>query len=119
MSLQRTDVNIVISLFFYNFLRLYNQLLLQQYCLICCQPSSENGGLIDKPGKKPDLYHTSYGLAGLSLSQRMIDKEDEYLHFMKRTENLLKETDPVFNVESSLLKKAMEYFSKLETIKEI
>lgn len=88
---------------------------MQQYCLICCQPKGDAGGLIDKPGKSPDLYHTSYGLAGLSLSQRMIESDEE-VHFMKRKENLLKETDPVFNVESSLLRKAKEYFQKLETI---
>jgi len=29
----------------------------------------ENGGIIDKPGKGRDYYHTCYGLSGLSVSQ--------------------------------------------------
>ena len=93
-------------------------MLLQQYCLICCQPKDQEsqGGLVDKPGKNPDLYHTSYGLAGLSLSQRMIDRK-ETMNYMNKTENLLLETDPIFNVEVSLLEKAREYFQKLEVIK--
>lgn len=89
-------------------------MLLQQYCLICCQPGE--GGLIDKPGKSPDLYHTSYGLSGLSLSQRLVGK-DEKLHYMNKVENSLKETDPIFNVEVSNLKKAKEYYGNLETVK--
>jgi len=92
---------------------------LQQYCLICCQPKDTNqGGLIDKPGKNPDLYHTAYGLSGLSLSQRLINKEEK-LNYMNRKENLLSEIDPIFNVEISLLKKAQEYFQNLETVKNV
>ncbi|ANZ76784.1 BA75_03912T0 [Komagataella pastoris] len=40
---------------------------LKNYILICCQ--EENGGLRDKPGKRPDFYHTNYVLCGLSLCQ--------------------------------------------------
>lgn len=86
--------------------------MLQQYCLICCQ----DRGLIDKPGKNPDLYHTAYGLAGLSLTQRIIDSEDK-IHFLGRSRNLLKETDPIFNIEKSKLEKAKIYFKNLEMIK--
>lgn len=39
------------------------------YTLICCQ--LPEGGLIDKPKKPRDLYHTCYALSGLSLAQRM------------------------------------------------
>lgn len=93
-------------------------MLLQQYCLLCCQPKGNDaGGLIDKPGKAPDLYHTAYGLAGLSLSQRLIGKE-ENLHYMKRSQNLLKKTDPVFNVEEESLKKAKAFYAGLEIVKD-
>ena len=43
-------------------------LALQKYVLACCQ--DEKGGLIDKPGKPRDFYHTCYTLSGLSLAQR-------------------------------------------------
>ena len=40
---------------------------LQQYLLICCQ--DPRGGLVDKPGKSRDFYHTCYALSGLSVAQ--------------------------------------------------
>ena len=45
----------------------FNQEALQRYVLYCCQ--SPQGGLLDKPGKTRDFYHTCYCLSGLSLSQ--------------------------------------------------
>ncbi|KAH7646938.1 chain B [Cryptosporidium bovis] len=47
----------------------YDPFSLQSFILICSQLSE--GGFIDKPGKKRDLYHTCYALSGLSLAQRM------------------------------------------------
>lgn len=44
---------------------------LSKYILGCCQ--YETGGLIDKPGKTPDLYHTNYVLAGLSHLQHIYE----------------------------------------------
>ncbi|RKP22467.1 terpenoid cyclases/protein prenyltransferase alpha-alpha toroid, partial [Syncephalis pseudoplumigaleata] len=38
---------------------------LRDYMLYCCQYL--RGGLIDKPGKQPDFYHTCYGLSGLAV----------------------------------------------------
>lgn len=49
---------------------LYDQLSLQAYILMACQQT--NGGILDKPGKKPDLFHLNYAGAGLSLSQKTI-----------------------------------------------
>lgn len=46
---------------------LMNQAALQEYILILCQHGS--GGLYDKPGKPRDVYHTCYGLSGLSVAQ--------------------------------------------------
>jgi len=40
---------------------------LQRYILATCQYAS--GGLLDKVGKSPDLYHTCYVLSGLHLSR--------------------------------------------------
>lgn len=45
----------------------FNQQALQEYLLCCCQ--SPRGGLIDKPGRVPDFYHTCYDLSGLSIAQ--------------------------------------------------
>ncbi|KAA3680687.1 protein farnesyltransferase subunit beta [Paragonimus westermani] len=66
---------------------LFNVSALQEYILLCCQKVSHtrsngfdshvnatprggsSGGLIDKPGKNPDCYHTCYALSGLSVAQ--------------------------------------------------
>lgn len=49
---------------------LFDREALQEYILLCCQ--SPFGGLIDKPGKGPDHYHTCYCLSGLSVAQHLI-----------------------------------------------
>ncbi len=46
---------------------MFDQESLQEYLLLCCQ--DPRGGLVDKPGKARDLYHTCYTLSGLSVSQ--------------------------------------------------
>ncbi|KAJ2721386.1 CAAX farnesyltransferase (FTase) subunit beta [Coemansia sp. Benny D115] len=52
---------------------LYDRAALQRYILACCQDTRPHGGgLRDKPGKAPDMYHTMYCLSGLSLSQHYI-----------------------------------------------
>ena len=48
-----------------------NQYALQGYTLIGCQHGS--GGLKDKPGKHPDIYHTHYSLLGHSICQSKSD----------------------------------------------
>ena len=42
---------------------------LQEYLIICCQDT--RGGLIDKPGKSRDFYHTCYTLSGLAVAQNL------------------------------------------------
>lgn len=66
----------------------FHPLALQGYITVCCQAYS---GLIDKPGSSPDYYHTSYALAGLSLSQEQgrLFREDTFA---------LKPVDFYFNV---------------------
>lgn len=44
---------------------------LKNYIIQCCQYQS--GGMIDKPGKRPDFYHTNYALCGLCISEFDID----------------------------------------------
>ena len=74
---------------------------------MCCQ-DDEKGGLMDKPGKGADFYHTSYSLARLSLCSSSAE-EIRYA----RAEIKLGKIDPVFNVMEENLKKAKEYFKKL------
>ncbi|CAG2107448.1 unnamed protein product [Medioppia subpectinata] len=52
---------------------LFNQNALQEYLLCCCQERS--GGLIDKPGKNRDYYHTCYTLSGLSIAQNTLSSQ--------------------------------------------
>jgi hypothetical protein len=56
---------------------LYDPAALQRYLLVCCQDDS--GGLVDKPGKNADFYHTCYCLSGLATSQHTGQTEAETL----------------------------------------
>jgi protein farnesyltransferase subunit beta len=46
---------------------IWNRSALARYILSAAQ--ARKGGLIDKPGKRPDAYHSCYNLAGLSATQ--------------------------------------------------
>lgn len=47
---------------------------LNDYILKCCQ-FDHLSGLADKPGKRPDFYHTNYALMGLSVAQYQFNCE--------------------------------------------
>ncbi|KAB5589284.1 Protein farnesyltransferase subunit beta [Ceratobasidium theobromae] len=49
---------------------LFDKTALQRFTLVSSQVPS--GGLRDKPGKNPDLYHTAYNLAGYSTAQHRV-----------------------------------------------
>ncbi|KAJ8975522.1 hypothetical protein NQ317_010637 [Molorchus minor] len=51
---------------------LFDERALQEYLLICCQ--NPNGGLLDKPGKARDVFHTCYTLSGLSVAQHFLER---------------------------------------------
>ena len=87
---------------------LYDQLALQAYILICCQ--APNGGLIDKPGKHPDLFHTNYAMLGLALSQKTLLENEFTLSLCYDDEMNFAEIDPVFTINAQKLKNAKEYF---------
>lgn len=72
---------------------LFNDVALAAYMLGCCQASF--GGLIDKPGKGPDFYHTCYGMSGYSLTK--MGKMDG-----------LQEIDPLYNVLKRFVDEARE-----------
>jgi len=46
--------------------------MLQSYLLVCCQVEDQ-GGLAIRPGEKQNVYHTCYGLSGLSVAQHFND----------------------------------------------
>ena len=49
------------------YVRLYNIIL--HYCKDRAQ-DEEDGGIADRPGDVPDVFHTFFGLAGLSLLRK-------------------------------------------------
>lgn len=53
---------------------LFDERALQEYILICCQ--HPQGGLIDKPGKPRDSYHSCYAISGLSVAQHFLNDKN-------------------------------------------
>merc|ERR1712012_1440909 len=89
MLTESPDPNVVASLPQY---WLFDQGALQEYILVCCQ--DHRGGLLDKPGKSRDFYHTCYTLSGLAVAQH--SHKDTKL--LGHKSNLLVQTHAVFNV---------------------
>uniref|UniRef100_A0A673Y9H4 Protein farnesyltransferase subunit beta n=1 Tax=Salmo trutta TaxID=8032 RepID=A0A673Y9H4_SALTR len=75
---------------------MFEQQALQEYILLCCQNTA--GGLLDKPGKSRDFYHTCYCLSGLSVAQHfgnmdlhhelIVGQEENRLVRLRRTTGL-------------------------------
>eukprot|EP00794_Sanderia_malayensis_P017786 gene17787-19563_t len=89
---------------------MFNQRALQEYVLIGCQMF--NGGLIDKPGKSRDFYHTCYCLSGLSVAQNFIGDNSDNTNAIGVKKNLLKPTHPTYNIGLDSTYDALEYFNK-------
>ncbi|CAG9565506.1 unnamed protein product [Danaus chrysippus] len=85
---------------------LFNQGALQEYILVCCQAS--DGGLIDKPGKPRDIYHTCYTLSGLSIAQHGTGANNPYT--VGTPHNELNRTHPLHNIGPHLAYNALHYF---------
>lgn len=84
----------------------YDCAALQEYILNKCQVK---GGLLrDKPGAKPDFYHTCYALSGLSLSQHQPDAS--IFDIGSKIINILAITHPLFNLTTQNLNDCFEYF---------
>ena len=89
---------------------LFSQVALQDYILFCCQYPS--GGLVDKPGKSRDYYHSCYCLSGLSIAQHSFN--DTFVRGDQN--NLIEPTHPIFNIVLSKANKFFEYFNKTNKI---
>uniref|UniRef100_A0A8C1NWK9 Protein farnesyltransferase subunit beta n=2 Tax=Cyprinus carpio TaxID=7962 RepID=A0A8C1NWK9_CYPCA len=84
---------------------------LQEYILLCCQ--NPGGGLLDKPGKSRDFYHTCYCLSGLSIAQHFGNKDLHNELILGRDENRLAPTHPVYNICPEKVARAIEHFHRL------
>ncbi|EFA07131.1 Protein farnesyltransferase subunit beta-like Protein [Tribolium castaneum] len=86
---------------------LFDERALQEYILTCCQ--HPQGGLLDKPGKHRDIYHTSYTLSGLSVAQHFMND----IHILGDPDNEVCCTHPVYNIRPDHVRKAMIFFNNL------
>jgi len=94
--------------FSYDMELLYDQLSLQAYILFACQKSS--GGLVDKPGKYPDLFHTNYSTAGLALSQEC-QIENCKVALNSDLDNLFEKVNPIYCAIDDKVEKAIKYYA--------
>ncbi|XP_050297473.1 protein farnesyltransferase subunit beta [Anthonomus grandis grandis] len=88
---------------------LFDARALQEYILICCQ--HPQGGIVDKPGKPKDAYHTCYALSGLSIAQHFINKKC----VLGSYRNELAVTHPLYNVRPDFVRRAILYFLSLKS----
>lgn len=88
---------------------LFDQDALQEYILICCQDPS--GGLIDKPGKHRDYYHTCYLLSGLSVAQHFGGGILGSSRVLGDPKNELITVHPLYNIGTENAVEALKYFN--------
>lgn len=84
---------------------LFHREALQEYILICCQ--KPNGGLLDKPGKPEDIYHTCYTLSGLSIAQNFGSTKQPLV--IGNADNEVLPTHPLYNISPRSVIKAYIY----------
>ncbi|XP_026706127.1 protein farnesyltransferase subunit beta-like [Athene cunicularia] len=87
---------------------MFNQSALQEYILLCCQCPA--GGLLDKPGKSRDFYHTCYCLSGLAIAQHFGSGELHQEAVLGAPENRLQATHPVYNIGPEKVTRAVMHF---------
>lgn len=90
---------------------LFDQDALQEYILVCCQ--DKFGGLVDKPGKPRDYYHTCYLLSGLSIAQHFGDGILGTTRVLGDPKNELAIVDPLYNIGVSNTFRALIHFNAL------
>lgn len=90
---------------------MFEQQALQEYILLCCQ--NPGGGLVDKPGKSRDFYHTCYCLSGLSIAQHFGNMDLHHEMILGEEENRLAPTHPVYNICPEKVSKALQHFHRL------
>ena len=98
--------------FNYDMELLFDQLSLQAYVIFACQ-NTKYGGLVDKPGKSPDLFHSNYATAGLSLSQECF-KDNKKIVLNSDLEDIFEKINPVYCVSQEKIEKAKKYYAELK-----
>jgi protein farnesyltransferase subunit beta len=98
--------------FTYDMELLYDQLSLQAYIIFACQ-NTKFGGLADKPPKFPDLFHTNYASAGLSLSQECLI-ENCKVALNSDLENVFEKINPIYCVPQDRLDKALKFYKDIQ-----
>ena len=98
--------------FTYDMELLYDQLSLQAYIIFACQ-NTKFGGLADKPQKFPDLFHTNYASAGLSLSQECLI-ENSKVALNSDLENIFEKINPIYCVPQDRLDKALKFYKDIQ-----
>ena len=91
---------------------LYDQLSLQAYIVFACQ-NIHTGGLVDKPGKYPDLFHTNYVTAGLALSQEC-QIENCKVVLNSDLDKIFEKVNPIYCTTDEKIKKAINYYASLK-----
>uniref|UniRef100_A0A8C0I7G6 Prenyltransferase alpha-alpha toroid domain-containing protein n=1 Tax=Bubo bubo TaxID=30461 RepID=A0A8C0I7G6_BUBBB len=87
---------------------MFDQSALQEYILLCCQCPA--GGLLDKPGKSRDFYHTCYCLSGLAIAQHFGSGDLHHETVLGVPENRLQATHPVYNIAPEKVVRAVMHF---------
>ncbi|XP_078000575.1 protein farnesyltransferase subunit beta-like [Glandiceps talaboti] len=90
---------------------MFDQGALQEYILICCQHFA--GGLIDKPGKARDHYHTCYTLSGLSVAQHFTSGSLSHESVLGHPNNELRRIHPLYNIGLKAALDANRHFTTL------
>ena len=98
--------------FTYDMELLYDQLSLQAYIIFACQ-NMKYGGLVDKPGKYPDLFHTNYASLGLSLSQECFVNNCKVAS-NSDLDNVFEKINPIYGVPQEKVEKALKYYAELK-----
>ncbi|XP_023658112.1 protein farnesyltransferase subunit beta [Paramormyrops kingsleyae] len=89
---------------------MFEQQALQEYILLCCQNPA--GGLLDKPGKSRDFYHTCYCLSGLSVAQHFGGRDVHLELVIGKDDNRLEPTHPVYNICPEKVTQAITWFQQ-------
>lgn len=91
---------------------LFNRQGLEDYIVKCCQ--NQNGGLRDKPGMRPDAYHTNYSLCGLAVAQHRYKLGRTVLDWtaervLDAADNKVPPIHPLYGIRISLVKSMREW----------
>lgn len=94
-----------------------NKTELKEYILKCCQMETRPG-IRDKPGTRPDFYHTNYGLLGVAITENSFQLDPRVSNSLKIDSfiinpidnSVLEPINPVYGLPSSDLEKFYKHF---------